>query len=265
MASRTRRISGTREWAPKTANCIRGCAHDCRYCYAKSMAIRFKRKTSESWRDEEPVLHQIDAACKGKPTRVMFPSTHDITPSVLLTCLGAIRRLLAHGHELLIVSKPHFSCIDTTCQEFLGARDRITFRFTIGSARNDTLEFWEPHAPTFEERLACLQFAFWMGFETSVSCEPMLDDRVKDVVDAVTKYVSDSIWIGKANQLRQRLRINGADAETMGRGDELLATQTDDRIRELHSRLADNRLIRWKDSIRDVMGIRPETQQILGL
>jgi len=40
---------GTQEWAAKTVNCCTGCSHDCLYCYAKSMAIKFKQVTPEQW------------------------------------------------------------------------------------------------------------------------------------------------------------------------------------------------------------------------
>ena len=36
---------GTQEWSVKTINCCTGCSHDCRYCYAKGMAVRFKQVT----------------------------------------------------------------------------------------------------------------------------------------------------------------------------------------------------------------------------
>ena len=34
---------GTQEWSVKTVNCCTGCSHDCRYCYAKGMAVRFRQ------------------------------------------------------------------------------------------------------------------------------------------------------------------------------------------------------------------------------
>lgn len=45
---------GTKEWAPYNCNFMHGCSNDCVYCYAKEMSIRFKRKTSETWKVEEP-------------------------------------------------------------------------------------------------------------------------------------------------------------------------------------------------------------------
>ena len=42
---------GTQEWSVKTVNCTTGCSHDCRYCYAKGMAVRFKQvhQSSGHW------------------------------------------------------------------------------------------------------------------------------------------------------------------------------------------------------------------------
>ena len=45
----TKKATGTREWATSNENICDGCSHDCRYCYAREMAVRFKRKTKENW------------------------------------------------------------------------------------------------------------------------------------------------------------------------------------------------------------------------
>ena len=75
------------------------------------------------------------------------------------------------------------------------------------------------------------------------------------VVVAVMPFVTDAIWIGKINQLRARLKINKADAETLGRGEELISIQSDDRIRALYARLKDNPKIKWKESIKRLVGL----------
>ncbi len=48
---RARITSGTKEWATYTVNCMSGCYHNCRYCYAKMIAKRFKRHTDRSWKN----------------------------------------------------------------------------------------------------------------------------------------------------------------------------------------------------------------------
>ena len=258
-----RSVFGTGEWARRTANAVEGCSHDCRYCYAKSMAVRFGRKSVSSWSNEIPRLKLVKDACRGVSCRVMFPSTHDITPTSLSVCMEAMDMLLAHGHSLLVVSKPHLECIESLCGRFHRFKERILFRFTIGSADNSVLGFWEPHAPSYEERVLSLIHAYEKGFQTSVSCEPMLDDHIETVVIDVLPFVTDAVWIGKVNQLRARLKINGADPETLCRGAELIRSQGDDRIRDLYLRFKDNPMIKWKESIKKVVGL--EVPQQAGL
>ena len=252
---RKKRITGTREWAEKTANCVRGCGHNCLYCYGKCMAIRFGRKTKDNWHIEDLVTHQIDEICRGKTARVMFPSTHDITPTTLEACTDAIKRMLAHGHFLLIVSKPHVECIKRLCAIFGGHRDRMLFRFTIGSADNQVLRFWEPNAPSFEERIECLRMARTAGFQTSVSCEPMLDDGAGKVIENVMPHVTDSVWIGKMNRVRQTLAVNGASADAIAKGESLMAVHNDVFIRSLYEDFKDMSAIKWKDSIKKIVGL----------
>jgi DNA repair photolyase len=139
-------------------------------------------------------------------------------------------------------------------------KDRILFRFTIGSANDEVLSFWEPGAPSFRERLGSLKLAYHHGFETSVSCEPMLDDGIEDVVAAVEDYVTDAIWIGKANKLASRLSLNKAPAEIVQAGRLLEDSQSNARIEQLFTKLGDHPKIKWKDSIKQVVGLDRPTE-----
>lgn len=97
MSKKKRRVFGTNEWANETANCLSGCSHDCRYCYAKTMALRFKErsgKTRESWHIETPALSGVLSVCKKEPCKVMFPSTHDLTPDSKDCWMEALRLLI---------------------------------------------------------------------------------------------------------------------------------------------------------------------------
>jgi len=135
-------------------------------------------------------------------------------------------------------------------------KDRFIFRFTVGSSDSDTLKFWEPGAPDFEERLASLKYAHSKGYQTSVSCEPMLDDNIQDVIEQVMPYVTETVWIGKPNMLKSRLSINGHnDEETMAKAEELLQSLSDQFIWDLYGQYKDDAKIRWKDSIKKVIGI----------
>ena len=186
----------------------------------------------------------------------MFPTAHDITEKNIDACLVVLKKMLTAGNDLLIVSKPCLPCVERLCTELEPFRGQVVFRFSIGSASSAVLKFWEPGAPTFKQRLACLKAAYLRDFQTSVSCEPMLDDRIDWVVSAVHEYVTDSIWLGKINRLRSILPQNCPnDREAVRKGEKLMAAHNDDAIRALYVRYCDDPKIKWKDSIKKVIGI----------
>jgi DNA repair photolyase len=117
------------------------------------------------------------------------------------------------------------------------------------------LKFWEPGAPDFEDRLDSLAYAFDSGYQTSVSVEPMLDsDNIYELVDTVEPLVTDAIWIGKMNHIKRNIVIDSVEIEAAIRWIKL--GQTDDRIKEIYSSLEDNPKIKWKGSIKDLLGIK---------
>jgi len=193
-----KRISGTLEWAAKTANCCLGCSNGCKFCYARYDAInRWKTVASrEAWKKMTVIGNNVNKKHPKYKGTVMFPTTHDITPEVLDPCLKTIKNILVSGNDILIVSKPHLECVEKMCSELTEFKNHILFRFTIGALDNKILKFWEPGAPTFGERFNSLQHAFNAGFKTSVSCEPMLDSLgMVQLFDVLNPYVTDSIWI----------------------------------------------------------------------
>jgi len=103
-------------------------------------------------------------------------------------------------------------------------KENIPFRFPIGSCDTETLKFWEPNAPSFEERFSSLKLAYHKGFNTSVSSKPILDTNIFQLVETLLPFVTDAIWIGKPNQLLARLRMNGiTDSESIIKAKELMA------------------------------------------
>jgi len=249
--------TGTQEWAASNVNIQDGCEHDCRYCYAKTMAIRFKRMTAKSWAVPKLREHDMKRGFTRRSGRIMFPTAHDITDRNIEACLIVLTKMLQAGNDLLIVSKPSLACAERLCSALAPFREQIVFRFSIGSASNSVLKFWEPGAPTFKQRLASLKATFLRDFQTSVSCEPMLDGRIDQVVDAVYPYVTDSIWLGKINRLRSILpQTCPNDAEAIRRGEALMALQSDDAICALYAKYRNDAKIKWKDSIKEVVGIQ---------
>jgi DNA repair photolyase len=258
------KISGTKEWSTSSVNVIKGCAHDCLYCYAKAQAIRFGRATPESWQCEELLPLKKFGKRKG---RIMFPTTHDITLENYEHCVGAIKRMLAAGNRLLIVSKPDSLVFDRLFDDVVirHYHNATEFRFTIGSMDRRTLAFWEPGAPSFAERLYVLMRACRHGFKTSVSVEPMLDSRLEDIVrlfHTLEPYVTETIWFGRMNMAAARLRLNGhGDPETLLRADKLKMAHADGAIQRLAEMLGHPRpKLRWKESLKPALGIPLETK-----
>jgi DNA repair photolyase len=241
--------TGTREWAAENVNILTNCSHDCRYCYAHGMARQYKR--CGDW--SAPILRTEEVAKNRHRVAgpVMFPSSHDILPDFLEPCLTVLGKLLAAGNEVLIVSKPHLVCIKRICADF--DPTNILFRFTIGAFDNDILKFWEPGAPSYEERLACLQYASEEGFQTSVSMEPMLDTpNAVELFHRLTPFVTDAIWLGKLNRPRNCIADwRQIDAEIR----QIEANQTDDKILAIYEMLKDEPKVAWKDSLKDVLGL----------
>jgi DNA repair photolyase len=255
-----KKVSGTREWASTSANVMLGCKHDCRYCYARSSAVRFGKVTPEQWADEQV---QPNLAKKGYGKRsgtIMFPTTHDITVENYEHTGATLRKLLEAGNDVLVVSKPCHDTVQRMVTDLAKYKDHILFRFTIGSMDDATLELWEPGAPTFHERLRGLALAFQHGFATSVSMEPMLDLDEDDIVACfrhLEPFVTDAIWLGKMNKATERLVRNGfgSDTEIVNAAKLLVASQSDDRIQALYARLKDEPKVKWKESIKTVVGI----------
>jgi DNA repair photolyase len=250
---------GTKEWAPVSLNFIAGCGNSCKYCFAKASSTKYKKGNAANWKNEQVRQHDLQKKIKKYDSMVMFPSTHDIRPEHLEESIIFLGKILKTGNEVLVVTKPHLQCIRRICQEFESYKDKIIFRFTIGSADDSVLKFWEPNAPSFTERFDSLKYAYGSGFQTSVSCEPMLDNKIEAVVEKVLPYVTETVWIGKANYLigktgRGRLDFNGEnDPITLARAKELIEWQSNENILKLYDLYKDNPQIRWKESISKVI------------
>lgn len=250
--------TGTKEWAVTNVNIQLGCENGCRYCYARYNAVVFRKWcTAEQWLDPVIVMNRVTRSYLKRGGVVMYPSTHDITVLNLTESICVLRKLLKAGNKVLLVSKPRIGCISTICDSLLEYKNRLMFRFSIGSSDDYVLKFWEPDAPAFGERKQCLVFAYSRGYQTSVSCEPFLDNEVEKIVDLFERlkpYVTVSFWIGKLRHFTKRVVLEGAtpgDIEHLV--EPLRAAQSDEFVLGLCQRLNREPLILWKDSIREVI------------
>lgn len=246
--------SGTAEWAENKLNIYMGCSHGCLYCYACWFSLHYKKIASrEEWRNERLTANAFRSSYPRKKGVVMFPSSHDITPSTLDRSISMLRMALEAGNQVLIVSKPHIECVRALVGQLARYRTQILFRFTIGALDQELAKLWEPGAPEPAERLAALDYAYAAGYSTSVSIEPMLAgvEETLRVVDAVNRYVSDTIWVGKMREVRRRVDVSNPDIACAV--DILLLQQSDGEILKLAACLKDQPKIRWKDSIKKVL------------
>ncbi len=249
-------IRGTREWAVAAIDCCRGCSHDCRYCYARYASVVKKGEMSAAqWRTPRIDAQALRRDYPLYAGQVMFPAGHDIQPEIVDDCILLLEKLLSAGNRVLVVSKPHLECIEKICHVFRHARSRILFRFSITAQDDRILRFWEPGAPSYQERFAALRYACAQSFQTSVSVEPMLDsDTVEALIGELAPFVTHSIWLGKMNRIARRVTVD--TEETAAALRRIEAGQSDAKIMALYQRLRDNRLIRWKESIKEVVGLK---------
>lgn len=263
-----------REWSCKDdvkLNFTIGCSNGCLYCYAKAGYVKNGWYARHGylpceWSNERirfEVLRQpIPKKLHGK--EAMFPTTHDITPFNLNHSLFMMKKAFDADMILTVVSKPRFNCIKTICNEFENYKSNIIFKFTIGSTDSNILKFWEPNASNFDERLKSLKYVFEKGFKTSVSCEPLLDKNVDDIIEKLQPFTTETIWLGKMNKATKQLlsrngykkHINIETDEILKRADELLLWQSDDNFwKNIYQLYKDNDKIKWKGDLKKTLGI----------
>jgi len=87
----------------------------------------------------------------------------------------------------------------------------------------------------------------------------MLDDNIDAVIKKVSKYVTETIWLGKANGLigvtgKGRLEFNGvATPKVIKKAKQLIDWQSDDKIIALYNKYKHEPKIRFKESIKRVL------------
>jgi DNA repair photolyase len=247
-----RNLTGDREWAKYKMNFVTGCQNQCKYCFSCAYSYRVARVLKGNWKTEIVRQHDLNRKIKKYDGPILFPASHDISLASLEVCVDELRRVLSAGNEVFFITKAHLEVIDRICREFSAYKDQMLVCVTIGSINSETLKFWEIGATSFEERFEALKLAHGSGFRTSVSAEPMLDKNIVELIETLSPFVSNEIWIGKFNDIRQTLTRNGHnDAATLNRANELKAWQSDPScILPLYEKYKNNPKIQWKETYR---------------
>jgi hypothetical protein len=229
------------------------------------MAIRFGRiKNLEEWKTMKPNWKAINKQYRKREGTIMFPTSHNITSENKEDCEIVLNKLLEAGNSVLIVIKPLFDIVADWCNKLHSYRDQIEWRFTITSLNLETSKFFEPGAPCPEERINALDYAFNEGYETSALIEPYLDYDLSDLIKALEPCCTESIWIGVmrkdikfrllSNLIRQKIFL--FEKEQIFRFTRLLSDlYTVDHVREIYEQFKDRPLIRFKDSIRNLLEV----------
>lgn len=203
-----------------TYNVAFGCGNGCLYCYRRAEMLRFKHLASGADWTKERVKDKQILKPEGGKGQVMLPSGHDITEITQEAVADLARRLLEARTPvgmpettLLLVTKAWGPSVQHVCErlELLcprpaeGRRPRVVWRLSIGGKDERLRAFWEPHASSFAHRAEVLEWLHKNGWQTSVSCEPLLEPPAAvDLVGGLAPWVSDTIWVGKCNALGER-------------------------------------------------------------
>jgi len=187
----------------------------------------------------------------------MFPSSHDIVdiPEIKEACLTVLKNLLDAENEVLVTMKPSFNVTKDIVARFGEFKETLQFRFTITSNNNEILSFWEPNAPSYEERVESLLLAYNEGYKTSVSVEPFLDDDPVPLVKDLSHFITESIWIGPMNHI-PRKNIQSRD---LSEYDRIRNTRDTETLQRIHDELVNVPNIRFKDSMKIKLGLVENT------
>lgn len=245
--------AGEEGWGDFSSNIGKGCSLGCLHCYAKKTAIRFNQIPDEdSWLHEE--LKVVSTAkCRQYLGWIMMHTSHDISDYYLPAFSCHLYNILIAGNRVLIVTKPNRKAIEAICATFSLFRDAIILRFTIGGLDEAALKTWEPNAPSLQERLWCLKYAFEQGFRTSISSEPMLVncEEAEKFYYCVEPLVTEDIWFGKMSGVGGF--VTYPDPEVARRAVELQRVYADNSIMRFVERMVGLPKVAWKDSIKDVI------------
>lgn len=229
----------------REVNCVLGCSHNCRYCFVKYHAVFKARSLREGqWRRPRIQRGEVKKNRRKSLATVVFPTRHDITPEVLDPCLRVLERLLAAGNRVVVESKPHLVCINQIVEKFGEFRSLLSFRFTIGALDPRILRYWEPGAPSFQERMDCLGNAYLHGFRTAVVSRPLLDpENLRDLIDRLGAFITDYHLVGPMEKVDPQALIQTPQDRRMVR--RLMETTSEKALARLSRELGAISHVRW--------------------
>lgn len=124
---------------------------------------------------------------------VIFPSEYEplrLNDESIESAFYEIRSFLGIRNSIDINIEPNVELVQRLHKELAGYEKRLTFYFDISSTNNDSLQFWEPGSPTYEERKEALIYAHENKFNTLIFCVPFYDETVIELVKTLSPFVN---------------------------------------------------------------------------
>lgn len=116
------------------------------------------------------------------------------------------------------------------------------------------LSLWEPGMPSPSERIQALKLAYDAGFQTGVVAYPLLGgvDAAQALLEAVRPFVVDTVQFALLTEPISEYR-KGVDLANSAQATAIPAMLTDDQVRLLVDTLSADPLVRFHDSVKEVV------------
>ena len=101
-----------------------------------------------------------------------------------------------------------------------------------------------------------MKYAYENNFKTSVSIEPFLDYAPQELINILSAYITESIWLGPMNYIPVS-NISDVDKHQY---EEIRRKYQTDHLTEIYEELQGNPLIRFKDSMANRLNLTNHPQ-----
>lgn len=193
------------EYSRLSLNIYKGCVHGCRYCYVPDHTRTDPEMYYNNANPKKQVLSKIERDAK------KLSAVNDV-PDIHLSFMGdvyqpeemelgltreAIEILIQYGLPFTILTKGGTRAIRDF--DLLEKYDRASFGTTIVFSKQTDADYWEPGAPTLDDRIRAFQEARSRGIKTWISLEPVIDpNQALELIEYFHPYI-DHWKVGKLN------------------------------------------------------------------
>ena len=197
-----------REYSELACNLYIGCEHGCKYCYVPGIPpYKYKpnprdtfHSKSEPRKDILKLVEKDASKLKGTEKEILLCFTCDPYQvgrdnSVTTQALEIFR---FYGLNIQILTKGGKAAImDFPLMQSMGAKFATTLCFTDDVTRQE----WEPKAASVADRIESIKYAHFMGIDTWVSIEPVIDPaQALQLIESLSNEVD--FWkVGKLNHV----------------------------------------------------------------